>query len=296
MYTILLLTDFSAASRHAIAYTQALFGDTAVDFCLLHVCPLEPEMEFAGATLLAERWQTAEASLNRLQQELAQAPEPIYHTYRTLLRMGEPTGVVNQLLVKETTKFDLVVLGATGSGWSELAGSVATAMVREAKTNVLVVPDDAPIRPVDRLVLATDYQSIIDVQSLRFLSELANRKAASLTLLTIENPLGTKAPASELSRQYVLRALESVLTDTYTIHDDNVLHGIDAYIKTHTVDLLVMLPHHKSFFDVLLHKSVSRSVAFHPSVPLLSLYDVNHQSISSNDSSALDKIPFATFL
>ncbi|UFH57105.1 universal stress protein [Spirosoma sp. KNUC1025] len=291
---ILLLTDFSAASKHAIAYAQALFADTAADFCFLYACPIEPEMEYAGATLLAERWQAAEPKLVQLRAEMTQQPEPGYHTYRTLLKMGAPTEIVNQL--QDEDPFDLIVLGASGSGWSEWMGSVATDMVREAKTNVLVVPAAAPIRPLEQLVLATDYRSINNTKSLTLLDDLASRKAAQLILLTIENPQrpGTHTPVP--AREFVLAALDNVQTTTYTIHDDNVLHGINTYLKTHTVDLLVMVPHHKSLFDVLSRNSISRSIAFHPSVPLLTLYDEAIPPVTTNESSAIDEIPFATYL
>lgn len=294
MYKILLLTDFSPASRHAIAYTQALFNDTAVDFCLAHVCPIEPEAQYAGATVLIEQWQSAEKSLNRLRVELSESPEPAYHTYRTLLRRGEPVEVVHQVLAKEHEFFDILVVGATGSGWSELLGSVATDMIREAKTNVLVVPTCAPIRPLEQLVLATDYRSIQDAQSLRLLGDLASRKTALLTLLTIENPDDPASFVSESSRQYVMDTFNDVMTEMYRIHDDRVLHGINTYLKTHRVDLLVLLPHHKSLFDVLFHNSISRSVAFHPSVPLLTLYD--EKAPPDSFTADIDSIPFATYL
>ncbi|GAB4026354.1 universal stress protein [Spirosoma gilvum] len=290
MYKILLLTDFSAASQHAIAYTQALFSDTAADFCFLYACPIEPDMEYAGATLLAERWKMAEKLLKQLRSEMTRQPEPAYHTYRTMAVMGSPAGIVNQLLVKE--HYDLVVLGAAGSGWSELLGSVATGLVRDAKTNVLVVPTSAPIRPLEQIVLATDYRSVNDAHSLRLVNDLASRKEADLTVLTIENPDNSRARTSELGRQYILDAFQEVQTDTYTIYDDNVLHGIKSYLKTHKVDMLVMLPHHKSLFDVIRHKSVSRSIAYQPSVPLLTLYDAPLRNLRST----FDKIPFATYL
>ncbi|MBN8824187.1 MULTISPECIES: universal stress protein [unclassified Spirosoma] len=290
MYKILLLTDFSAASQHAIAYTQALFDDTAADFCLLYVCPIEPDMEYAGATLLAERWQMAEKSLKQLRAEITGPSSPAYHTYRTMAVMGSPAGIVNQLLVKE--HYDLVVLGATGSGWSELLGSVATDLVRDAKTNVLVIPASAPIRPMKTIVLATDYRSVNDAQSLRLLNDLASRKDADLTVLTIENPEKPETRTSALGRQYILDAFQEVQTDTYTIYDDSVLRGIRTYLKMHTVDMLVMLPHHKSLFDIIRHRSVSRTMAFQPTVPFLALYDAPLR----DQPSKFDKIPFATYL
>lgn len=293
MYKILLLTDFSDASRHAITFTQALFADTAVDFCLLHAFPFVPEEGYSGSFVLGEQIESAEKSIRSLQRTITRQPVPPYHTYRSQVSLGTVVRAVEVLLTQEY--FDLVVLGATGSGNNEFFGSVATGMIREAKTNVLTVPVSAPIRPVEQLVLATDYKSINNAESLRMLNDLASRKAALVTLLTIENPARSETPVSEPSRQYVLRALENVLTETYCIHDDNVLHGINTYLKAHAVDLLVMLPHHKGFFDVLIQKSVSRSVAFHPTVPLLTLYDDEIHATTS-ETSAIDRIPFATYL
>ncbi|WP_338870571.1 universal stress protein [Spirosoma sp. SC4-14] len=294
MYKLLLLTDFSAASRHAIAFAQALFADTAADFCFMNACSIEPSLQDSGAFLLNERWLAAEKLLNELQRELTQQPEPTYHTYRTITMIGEPVDSVNKLLDSES--FDMVVVGATGHGWSELMGSVATDAVQTIKTNVLVVPTAAAIRPLQQIVLATNYRSVNSTTSLTFLDDLASRKGAQLTLLTIEDPnrSGTQA---EPGRQRVLDAFEDVRTDTYMIHDDNVLRGIDTYLKTHTVDLLVLLPHHKSLFDVVSGKSVSRSVAYHPHAPLLALYDKQTtEQNASTDTFDLDKIPFATYL
>ncbi|CAN5141268.1 hypothetical protein BH09BAC4_BH09BAC4_13930 [soil metagenome] len=294
MYKILLLTDFSAASRHAIAYTQALFADTAVDFCLLHAFPFVPEEGYSGTFLLGEQIESAEKSITSLKRTIMEQPVPTYHTYRSQVALGTPARAVEVLLAQEF--FDLVVLGATGSGKNEFFGSIATGMIREAKTNVLVVPISAPIRPVEQIVLATDYKSINDAQSLRMVNDIASRKAALITLLTIENPNRSETYVSESSRQYVLRNLENVLTETYIIHDDTVLHGISAYLKAHKVDLLVTLPHHKGIFDVLAQKSVSRSIAFHPTVPLLTLYDDEIKVTTSNETSTIDVIPFATYL
>lgn len=271
MYKVLLLSDFSMVSRHAIAYAQALFADTATHFWLLHAFPAEPTEGFTGGFLLSQQRQSAEESLRDLQGTLVQPPVPTYHTYSTMAMLGDPVSAVETLLTQE--HFDLVVVGATGSGRAELFGSVATAMIRHANTAVLVVPTSALIRPLARVVLATDYRSVNDAQSLGLLSDIVSRKAAQLTLLTIENSRLADTHASALSRQNVERALEGLQTDTYCIHDNDVAHGINAYLDAHPVDLLVVLPHHKGILDILTDDSLTRSVAYHPRVPLLTLYD-----------------------
>lgn len=293
MYKILLLTDFSAASRHAIAYTQTLFADTATDFCLLNAFPLEPEVGFSGAFLVVEQREQAEKALIALRHELTQQPIPSYHTYRNVVVPGSPETAVDVMLHQEY--FDLVVVGATGAGRSELFGSVATGIIRTATTNVLVVPAVSPIRHLEQIVLATDYRSVNDVESFKMLGDIANRKDAQLTLLTIAKP--DQPATSELSREYVQGAFPTVRTDAYMIHDDDVLKGINAYLDIHTVDLLVLLPHHKGFLDVLRNKSVTRSIAYHPRVPLLTLYDSGSvESSGENATAEPDSLPFATYL
>lgn len=294
MNKILLLTDFSSTSQHAIHFAQALFADTATEFCLLNAFPLEPEVGFSGAFMLAEQRQLAEKSILELKRKLLDMPIPDHHSYRTMVMMGGPGNAVKALLAEEF--FDLVVVGAIGSGHSELFGSVATEMIRSAATNVLVVPVSAFIHPVKQIVLATDYRSVNDAGSFSLLTDMASRKAAQLTLLTIENPKQPGTHAAELSRQYVLKAFEDLEIETYTIHDDDVQHGINAYLDTHTVDLFVMLPHHKGFFDLLRNTSVTRPLAYHPRVPLLTLYDSTPPAPASpTKPSTVNDVPFPTY-
>lgn len=270
MYKILLLTDFSVASRHAMAYTQALFNDTATDFCLVNAYQLQPELSYGGVVLMAEERELAEQALVDFKQK-AEEQAPHHHRYRAVTILGGPEGAVDTLLKEEP--FDLVVVGATGSGSSQLIGSVATGLIRSVRANILVVPTSAPIRPFRKVVLATDFRSVNDARCFALLNELVARKAALLTLLTIEIPKEATNQITALTREYVEQAFEGVQTDRYTIHDQSVVNGIDAYLDSHPVDMLVLLPHHKSVFDVVRNRSVSRSIAYHPRVPLLALYD-----------------------
>ncbi|WP_080236834.1 universal stress protein [Spirosoma rigui] len=293
MYKILLLTDFSAASRHAIRFAQALFDDIATEFCLLNAFPVEPEVGFSGAFLLAEQRQLAEQEMAHLEHAIRQQPVPAYHTYRSLVMVGSPVSAVKTLLGEEV--FDLVVVGAVGTGHSELFGSVATDMIRSVTTNVLVVPASAPIRPINQVVLATDYRSVKDTGTFALLTDLASRKAARLTLLTIENPKEPGSHAAELSRHYVLNAFDTIQVDTYTIHDDDVLHGINAYLDLHPVDLFVMVPHHKGFFDLLRNASLTRPLAYRPRVPLLTLFDEKAAPAPPTPSAGVNNTPYPTY-
>ena len=80
---------------------------------------------------MAEERETAELTMHNFLRLMTKPPVPAYHTYRTLTVLGSPETAVESLLSQEP--FDLVVVGATGSGFSEFFGSVATGLIRSAK-------------------------------------------------------------------------------------------------------------------------------------------------------------------
>lgn len=294
MYKILLLTDFSPASRHAITFVQALFQNTAAEFCLVNAFPVEAVEAPGAAFLMTEARENAEDALEELYTSIEKSVVPAYHRYQKLVALGDPVGVVERMLTKE--RYDLVVVGATGNGNQEWLGSVATGLLRHAKTSVLVVPLTAPIQALKRIVVAIDYRAVDDSQPFSLLVDLAVRASADITLLTIENPDDPQTKASPVGQQSLFNVFSDLSVCPYTIHDSDVLHGIDTYLDTHSVDLLALLPHHKSLLSVLLNKSVSRSLAYHPRVPLLAIFDPSGHPVSTQSEDVdIDRIPYATY-
>ncbi|WP_247235587.1 universal stress protein [Telluribacter sp. SYSU D00476] len=271
MYKILLLTDYSDASRQAIVYTQQLFADTPVDFCLLNAFPVEAEVAYGLSYTAINYWQLAQDSIVELRQEVEKKSISEQHTFRIEVLPGGPINALEVQLSREP--FDLVVVGATGSGISERLGSVATGVVRHATTNVLVVPATATAGQVEQVVLATDYQPATSALSFALLKDIVARKKAQLTLLHVEADRKAAPVAEETIRQYLLSNFAGIKIETATITDEDVLQGMNHYLDACRVDMLVMLPHHKSIWDVLLGNSLTRSIAYHPRVPLLTLYD-----------------------
>ena len=272
MKRILLLTDFSEASKKAIHFAQALFNDTATEFHLLNVYSVEPDTFYGTAFLLEESEREARANLQDILDEITTQPVAPYHRYHMLVAPGSPIGVVEAALEREP--YDFVVVGATGSGFFPVLGSVATGLIRQIKANVLVVPGDAVIKPFREVVLAVDYNTL-KTSCLQPLSELVSLKSARLTALSIvdnQTPMLTNKEFKRYSQQLVT-VFDSVETEPYFILDDTVEHGIETYLATHSVDLLVTVPYRKTLMDVLWNRSLTRRLAYNPRVPLLALYD-----------------------
>ncbi|GAB3909017.1 hypothetical protein GCM10028803_45870 [Larkinella knui] len=273
MKKILLLTDFSEASQKAIHFAQALFDDTAAEFYLLHAYPIEPDAMYGTAFLMEEAERSARQSLQELLSELMANFHPPYHSFHIQTAPGSPIGAVEAAL--EQDAYDYVVVGASGSGFMPVLGSVATGLIRHAKTNVLVVPQTTAIKPIREVVLATDYSTLNHVSCLQPLNELVTRKNARLTALSIvksQTP-GLIAAGFEQYNRQLAQVFDSVESGPYFILDNDVEHGITTYLTTHSVDLVVTVPHRKTLLDAVWNRSLTRRLAYNPQVPLLAVYD-----------------------
>lgn len=269
MKKILVLTDFSEASRNALQFARSFFGDTVAEFHLLCVHPVETDA-FYSAHHVAKTASTAFAEqLSDVVAELRREATTDWHTFRSSARPGNLLDVVRQYV--DASQYDYIVIGAKKDGTNELFGNSATALIRQVSANVLVVPVDARAQPVRRVVLATDFANLNNCKLLCPVKEFIALKGSTLTLLTIDTP-GKKVVHAE--RETRIRQFLSPIEPTIArLQAPTARLGIDAYLAGHPVDLLVTIPKHRGWTDALTGNSVTRSLAFTPPVPLLTLYD-----------------------
>lgn len=271
MKKILLPTDFSDASRKAIHFAQVLFEEIRVEFYLLHVYSNAPH---PGYTFLQE---DIEPSVVRhLHQFLAQItcqPVPDYHAYYILALPSDPVNLVKAII--EHDGYDYIVVGSSGAGGSSQLGHVAVGLIRQAKTNVLVVPPSVSLNPIREIVLATDYSTLNQVSCLRPLEEFVVRNKAHLTGLSIvDDQLALlNGEAYKIDRQRLDRVFDSIETGPYLILDKTVEGRINTYLDTHSINLLVTVPDRKLLQTQKWDNSLTYQLAFKPRVPLLALYD-----------------------
>lgn len=286
MKKVLVLTDFSEASQNALRFVRSLFANTDADFHLLCAYPVEPD-EFYGQKHVKDTARTAFAdSLQEIVLNLRKDPVSASHTFRSTALCGALLETV-QVALKDDD-YDFVVLGSKKEGTNVLFGNSATTLVRQLETNVLIVPSDATPQPIQRIVLAADISNQKGCNLLSPVKDIAIQKNAELTVLIIDTP-GKKNvhPEREIRmRQY----LAPIIPTITRLQASNVRQGIDTYLDGHPVDLLVTIPRHKGWTDILTGSSVTRALAFAPPVPLLTLYDngLSDQAHTMSDLSNLD--------
>lgn len=270
MKKILLPTDFSKASERAIHYALAMFNDTACEFTLLNTYTTNTQPEIA-MYILDDLKMNAENLMDNFLKGLKQFDNESFHTFKTEYMPVSAASAIE--ILNQTHQYDLVVLGASGAGNNLFFGSVATDVVRNVTANTLIIPTNAAITPLKNVVMAVDYNQVSDLKVFDNLKDLLTRKDAQLTLLTVLKDNQSADELDGLTKYEYHNYFNEIKVNDYYIKNSDVEKGIKEFLDIHRADLLVMVSRHHSFLDVIFNRSVTRKFAYHPSVPLLSIYD-----------------------
>lgn len=267
--TLLVPTDFSPLSRVAAFYAAelakslhagiviaAVINPNPTSETLLHTKKLEEEM-------IASADRDAQNLMREIRQKVADPPPLEFHT-----ATGFPVDEVVAGLVKQFNA-DMIVMGskgATGLG-KVLLGSNAVAVINNSTVPVAVIPENASFVPLKRIVYATDMSSYREeTQTLAMFASLFDAALNILHVLPEDSAkdIDTKKIVKELVE---LTNYDRISFDV--LRSDDIPEAVDAFVIRTGADLLAMFTHHLDFYEKLFGRSVTRRMAFHTRVPLL---------------------------
>jgi nucleotide-binding universal stress UspA family protein len=256
---VLVATDFSDASTHALHSAAAIAEENDAELFVLHVAPPEPHLAVPLDPLPEEFddvYLTAKHRLNKLS-----AAESLAHLrHQEIIERGQIGGVVADVIRKK--EIDLLVVGTHGrTGFAKVVlGSVAEELFRSASCPVLTVgPAAGPNRKIQRVLFATDFAPS-SLHALPYALGLANKDGGELFLLHLVSPIPVNyvgpgwfpddgfMEREQILKKEALKKLESLVprqSDVKCRIECLVsLHfaaeGIIQAVKNHNVDLVVM--------------------------------------------------------
>jgi len=126
---------------------------------------------------------------------------------------------------------------------------------------------------VKRVVMACDFQKITETFPLEPLQRMLNRHDVELLVVNIDKQAKHKnADAQQLAEESVLYKILKEYDPQYFYNEsEDVINGILDFAKSHHAQLVIALPHKYSFFQSLLHNSISKQLAVHSALPVLLL-------------------------
>ncbi|HMG90832.1 MAG TPA: universal stress protein [Chryseolinea sp.] len=265
MKTVIAPVDFSDASSNALSFAAELCKRASAQLIIVHVLA---EVEAV---------KDAKSKLKNIESDLKKTFGSSLNCQSSVLR-GD---LVDAL--KETIAFqqpDLIVMGTKGvSGLKRiLIGSNTVNVISHTKVPVLVIPEVARFEDFNRkgknrIILATDLDSVDNEDSLELLKEIALLIIEPLVKVLSVRPENSNIDELTRMERNALISLFSpeIPSENATVFSHNVMSGINYYLSTHSDTRLIAMIARDS--GQLIQKHYTREMASHTHLPLLVLHD-----------------------
>ena len=276
MKTILVPTDFSDAARNASEYAVEYAKEFGYKLLLCHIyhlpvmsVPEEPLLVVENPKVLRKN------HLESLQEEAALLSKNT--DIEIECTVAEGFAVDEILAIENDIKPEFIIMGMETEGtFSELIiGSIATDVIRKTKTSIILVPERARFKKINRITLAYDYNLKQETSILQPLKELIDQSKAQFHILNV----GKQDPEQDPEKAIAAIKLEKYFSGIpFTAHfteSDDFTTGVNNFVESADIDLIAMIPHKHNFLERLFKESHTKKIAFHTNIPLLTLPDKN---------------------
>ena len=198
------------------------------------------------------------------------SPESNSPWLRTNIAFGFP----EEVLVEMSKKADLLVMGTTGRGnlTRKLFGSVSIAVSKNAHCPVLLVPPQAQFKGFHNILYASNFESL-DPLTVKQTVAFSRRFNSQLHFVHVGQPgeKGTDLEKKLFEINYVYADANMPFIFNRIVAE-NVVEGLHEYAFENKINLFVFVTHHRSFWEDLLHRSISKEMLLHTSTPVLVIH------------------------
>ncbi len=279
MKNILIPTDLSSNSSNAISYAFQLFRNSNVQFYILHVDhPIidmpTSSIEFMSPTTypdLVSQKKMVEKQIFKIIEKLNSKDDNFNY------EIENEIGFAGDVIVSKAKELncDLIIMGTKGAtGLSQFfIGSVTASVIRKSAISVLAIPENFTFEKLEKIVFATDYEGISNKKTLQPLFEIARTFDAKVMMFhAIEAKEPIAAYIEELQVWKAEKNFHHVRHTNSIASCENIPDGILDFAGENEADLIAIIPHTYNFFENLLHKSISKQIAFESKTPILALH------------------------
>ncbi len=280
---VLFLTDFSEASKAAMAYATGLARHYHAQLYCGHSCDPVILTETAGTNILQEVEDNSRAQLEKLVKETGPKTIPLF--VRGSVATAVP-GWINEHGI------DLIIMGTHGRRGLQhlLLGSTAEAIVRSATCPVLTVGPNVAIRPyhdfsVENILFPTDLGTHAEFGAQYALS-IAQENCANVTFMHVI----TQEEAFQRDRHALVETTHQKLTriappdakewckPEFVVEVGDPVKELLAFAETERPDLIVLgLPEGKKF-NGHFRSSVTYNLIAGAPCPVLTVRDVTNDN------------------
>ncbi|EGV43462.1 universal stress protein [Bizionia argentinensis JUB59] len=274
MKNILLPTDFSDNSMHAIHHAIQLFGNMDCTFYLLNTyTPVIYNMDYMQTrTAQFDLMETVRlASIERLGDLVNKLKSKFNnpkHSIETISSFNTLTQEIKNVVGKKN--IDYVVMGTQGATGAKevLFGSNTVHVFKNATCPVLAIPKDVVFSKPEYVLFPTDYGIDYQDKNLKPFLNIVEQNNARVHVLHVS--FGDELTEKQKTNRLKLKGyLKNINHDFHDLRNEGVSPAIADFQKQFPVDMLVMINNKHSFFENLFFKSRINQIGFHIGIPFL---------------------------
>jgi nucleotide-binding universal stress UspA family protein len=268
---IVLLTDFSPLSKVAISYALSMAAPVKAEFTILNIVRFDgvPKANLKMKQIEKSLIQITEEEGKQLIDELRKTVKGDYKIEFKAIRSHTVAEMVKRYTEKNKT--NIVVMGSRGASALKKArlGGTTVSVIDDCPCPVLAIPEFAQYKNLQHIVYATDLK---DTQKeLDIVLEFARIYDSSVHMIHVVPSMDKKVEAAKLALEGIIKKVNYVKLDFKLLLEDDIPKAIDQYIKQTKADLLTTFTHKLSLEEKLFAKSVTRTLAYLGTIPLLAI-------------------------
>ena len=278
MKNILIPTDFSDNSWNAVAYSLEFFKQHACNFYVLHVAKniAVNEMGFDFSDQLTPITNT-EGTYSDLKQFIASIKKLSKNDQHWFFPIQEELFLIDSIRRQVVEKkIDYIVMGTKGaSGLKGVAvGSNTGDVITKVKCPILVIPEKAHFKSVNKIVLPTDFHISYTPAVITTLIEILDLQKASLEVLNIKkHEYQQLTDLQQENKEYIDAHLYPYTHSFHTQTNDKIEIALQCFVECHQINLIAMVAKNLNFFQRLLFEPLVEQISYHTEIPFLVLHE-----------------------
>lgn len=272
MRTLIAATDFSPSSINAVNYAADMAKAINGKLILFNAVPVPvafseiPVPESALEDMLTEAGQ----ELNRLKDKLVLRTTGKVDLSTEVL-MGSFADKINEISDKYNPFAIVMGIAEVKSIERFLMGSNTFYAVNKSPNPILIIPEKASFRPINKIGFACDLEAVAETIPFKLVGEWVSVFKSALNIIHVSK--NSKAQkSSEITEAISLQNHLSKFQPKFEfLTGDNLAEKLNEYTKEHKLDLLIVVPRHHGFLG-LFDKKHAKKIIVHQEVPILAIH------------------------
>jgi nucleotide-binding universal stress UspA family protein len=270
MSTVLVVTNFSDASRNALDYTCSLLQNTQAHLVLMNIYAFPGAMT-GDAIAVAAMGGIIEHDTALLEQEYqwVQTNYPSIHVDTEMV-----TGIFQEELQRKVIESNavLVVMGPSGNYTNLLSWdtNIINSFI-DLPVPMLVIPSTVQYRPIHKIAFACNYYRKNLQVPVSVIHKLVRFTGASLYVINVVAPQELVTDEALHNKHILQESLANLNPVYFEPEFHNVISAIDNFTSEENIDMLLVIPTRHGIWHNIFQKSHTKGLVYLNHIPLLSV-------------------------